>query len=506
MARRKDATNASSQSEAMGASKAKVSSAIESTTGSVSRPHIGSQDDEKGDKRPARALAPDLLRGLLNLIMAFDHTALALRIFQHGTGLVLEADGQTVRAFNKTQPYILRSLTHLCGPGFTFLMGMGVVYLVESRLRLGWNERRIVKYLAERTGVLTFMAVFMGLVGTKGQIWLFNMVMFSLAVDYFVSGVFLLVIRRTERSLSKAFIILASMNGVIVRDDEAWAKTLSRRIHNAVLLVISVAMILSNNWFSPNNGHCLPEDVTPISRSILGYPITHPWLQMWFWPVKNREAHIMSAFPPLAWLSFSTLGILYGRILSAKPRSRSTLIKSYTALAAGFASVFVLTRIFNVGNLSEGCLQTPEHTGNPTENQYMVSWKSFFYIVKYTPDIAFWSLTMSGNFFLLALLDSVPLHLAKRLTLLTDLGTSALFYYIVHLIVIFSGGGVVVELFGEATHMEDPMEPGVPKKGFKSMTAFWTAWGILNLLMWPLCRWFSRFKQSKPAGSVWRLF
>lgn len=504
MAKRRDAAAAHSRSEAITVSNGNDYGTIHSANDLANR--SDPYDIGQEIKRHPRALAPDLLRGLLNIIMAFDHTSLALRVFKHGTGLVNEADGQIVQQFNDTQPYILRTLTHLCAPGFTFLMGMGVVYLVESRLKLGWSEWRVVKYLAERMAVLTLVAVLMGLAGTKGQIWLFNMVMFSLAIGYFVSGVLILAIKRTERILENQFLNLASTNGTFARDDRIWAKNMSRRTHNVLLLILSIATIWSNHWLSTDNGHCLPENITPTPRKILGYPITHPWLQMWFWPVADREAHILSVFPPFAWLSFSTMGVLYGRLLSAKPRSRATLLKSYTLLAIGFAVIFVLTRMLSVGNLSEDCLQTPEHHESPDKNQYLVSWQSFFYIIKYTPDVAFWSLTMSGNFMFLAAFDAMPPEYAKKMTLLIDLGKSALFYYLVHLIIIFVGGGVAVEMFGEATDMEDPMDPGVPKKGFKSMTAFWVAWTLLILVMWPLCRWFSRFKEGKPADSVWRLF
>lgn len=470
MAKRGNATMVSPQTEPLTASNSNNYGSINDSNGSADSQ--GLQDVNNIPKKTPRALGPDLLRGLLNIIMSFDHTSLALRVFKHGTGLTNEADGEPIHQFNDTQPYILRTLTHLCAPGFTFLMGMGVVFLVESRLRLGWSEVKIVRYLAERMGVLTGLAVLMGLAGTKGQVWLFNMVIFALAVDYFVAGIMMLAMKRTEKLLEKALSSLTSRNGTNAQEDGLWAKNMSRQAHNALLLLLSIATIWLNHGLSPDNGHCVPKDSTPTPRNIFGYPITHAWLQMWFWPVMDQGAHIMSAFPPAAWLSFSTMGLLYGRVLSAKSRSRAALLKGYAVLAVGFAVVFVLTRVLHVGNLSEDCLQTPKHLESPEKNQYLVSWQSFFYIIKYTPDLAFWSLTMSGTFSLLAILDAIPIHHAKKLTLLTDMGTSALFYYLVHLILIFVGGGIVVDLFGEPTDMGDPMNPGVPQKGFNSMVVF----------------------------------
>lgn len=73
------------------------------------------------NKSRARALAPDLLRGLLMVIMAMDHLSIFLNSWKHGTGRASEADGFVVTKWNRTAGYIVRTMTHLCGSGFTFL-------------------------------------------------------------------------------------------------------------------------------------------------------------------------------------------------------------------------------------------------------------------------------------------------------------------------------------------------------------------------------------------------
>uniref|UniRef100_L2GDU4 Membrane protein n=1 Tax=Colletotrichum fructicola (strain Nara gc5) TaxID=1213859 RepID=L2GDU4_COLFN len=131
-------------------------------------------------------------------------------------------------------------------------------------------------------------------------------------------------------------------------------------------------------------------------------------------------------------------------------------------IAAGllFLAAFVLTRLLRVGNLSEHCLRAPEHLAHPATNPYLASSASFFYIVKYPPDVAFYCFTLAGTFFLLAAFSAVPPKFATRwLGVLLAFGTSALFFYVVHMVILMS-----------------------------------------------MCLWYSVFKKKRGADSVWRFF
>jgi len=238
----------------------------------------------------------------------------------------------------------------------------------------------------------------------------------------------------------------------------------------------------------------------------MGLQIKNPWLRLWFWPVMEPGNHVASGFPPMAWLSFSILGLLYGRILLSTRRSRHVLAIGYAILVAAFAAFFALTRVLRFGNLSEGCMQTPEHQAHPNENPYLVSPESFFYIVKYPPDVAFWAFTFSGNFALLAIFEALPLHISRRFTLLLDFGSSALFFYILHLVVAAVLGGVLTALFGTEADVPNQLDPDAREKSIESIPVFFATWAAVILIMWPLCRWYGRFKSRKPVDSVWRFF
>lgn len=473
---------------------------------------------------PPRALAPDLLRGFLMLTMALDHTALALNTWEHGTGRSTEMDGVVITRWNRTAAFVVRTLTHLCAPGFTFLLGIGVVYLGRSRSRLGWGPARLLKYFAVRALVLTLVNVVLGVLVTGGDVWFMNFVLFALAVDYFLAGVLWVVLDRTEPWLAR---VLSER----LKDEEdedveepllrpidevepvvsARATSLSWHIHNALLLVLGLVTIWWNIWLSPTGGHChLESDSSPsLSTAAPGPEIntpamsSNPLLGIWFWIVQTPR--VVSVFPPLAWLSFAVLGLLYARVYLARPWSHRTILLAHTLAALSFLLFFVLTRVLRFGNLSEDCLHTPQHALHPNRNPYLVSVQSFLYIVKYPPDVAFWSFTLSGTFLLLALFAGLPARVAGKLSLLLDFGRAALFFYVAHLMVVFVVGGVVVKWFGHDVGIPSANDPE-ETRGVDSVVAYLFVWACCMGGMWPVVRWYGRFKATKAADSIWRFF
>ncbi|KAM6520167.1 hypothetical protein FALCPG4_013720 [Fusarium falciforme] len=484
------------------------------------------RDIPKPAKQSTRALAPDLLRGLLMLTMALDHMALALNTWQHGTGRETEMDGVVIKEWNRPVAYIVRTLTHLCASGFTMLLGVGVVYLGRSRTRLGWSTLRIAKYFAVRTAVLTLIGVFLGLAVSGGRVWFMNFVLFSLAIDYFLAGMLWLVIDTTEPLLARA--VTRVFPDKVSEEDEADEPLLRRdraqdgsefgvlvswHVHNALLAVLGLVTIWWNIWLSPTNGHCEIRDhasdaMQPLSVAASDGPdgpaVSHnPLLGIWFWITQTER--VMSVFPPMAWVSFAVLGLLYGRIDVTRTWNSSVAALCNLVAGLGFLVLFVLTRVLRFGNLSEGCLQTPEHDKYPDRNPYLASAQSFFYIIKYPPDVAFWAFTLAGNFFLLALFGGIPTSVAKRFTLLLDFGRAALFFYLTHLFFIFILGPIMVALFGHDTGIPTEMDPG-STRGIDNAFAYFGIWAFAMLVMWPAVRWYGRFKGSKPADSIWRFF
>ena len=106
-------------------------------------------------------------------------------------------------------------------------------------------------------------------------------------------------------------------------------------------------------------------------------------------------------------------------------------------------------------------------------------------LTKYPPDLSFLLLTMGIDLLLLRLwmwLESIS---ASGVRIMAVFGSSPLFFYIAHL--------YLYAFMGWA------FPHGM---GLTQMVPLWFA-GLL--ILYPLCLRYGRFKQSRPADSVWRL-
>ncbi|KAK8006645.1 hypothetical protein PG991_012942 [Apiospora marii] len=463
-----------------------------------------------------RVLAPDLLRGTLMVLMAMDHAVVAIRSWDHGQAHESEGDSTPVSEWNRPIGYIIRTLTHLCAPGFTFLLGMGVVYFGRSRTRLGWSTYQMLRHFVIRAAVLTLIVVLMGVAFTGGKIWFLNAVLFALAIDYVLAGIVFLALDRIEAATTQGLmayfkrehesgettpLLVSNLEG-IRNSDKASTRAIAISWHfsNGILVALSGITAWWNIWLSPTHGHCQTENLNAAQdMTAPGNPI----VDIWFWPIMSGR--IMSVFPPMAWLSFAIMGLLYGRLVQIRPLS-SVRLNSTTLIAAlAFFLLFAFTRIFRFGNLSEGCLHMPEHVAHPDRNPYLASVPSFFYVIKYPPDVAFVAYTMSVNLSLLALFGSLPSSVTSRLTVLLTYGTSALFFYIVHQLILFSAGAVLTSFFGRETGKTDPFT-GQPAVVLENVWIYWGLWATALAILYPLCKRYSAFKKTKGPDSIWRFF
>lgn len=491
------------------------------TTNGIAEVNKHTTEDTPKPAASPRALSPDLLRGLLMVLQAIDHCSVSQGAWRHGVALESEQDGTIVTRWNDPVPWTARMLTHLCAPGFMFLLGMGVVYFGRSRSKLGWSSWQMLKHFAIRAFVLAAVnELLFTLPFGRGRILILNIVLLALAVNYLLAGLLWLAINASEQSSStllESFYPSQTDDEVqqpLLQDEtghsspksvSAWAMRCSWHIHNAILLAFTIITIAWNKWISPHHGHC-PLDASPgysgptqPNNTRLG-----PWFDFWFLNFQNRL--VISPFPPLAWLSPAILGLLYGRIVLARTWKAYTINASNALFGAFLMLLFVLTRLLHVGNLSEDCLRMPEQLASPDQNQYLVSFRSFFYIIKYPPSFSYIAFTMSINFLLLAFFGALPAKVARRIPTLLTFGQSALFFYILHLLLYFSINIQVKKWFGHELDHIDPMT-GKPAVGTEGKPAvMWITWLIGLAILWPLCRWYGRFKSTKGVNSVWRFF
>ena len=469
-----------------------------------------------------RSLAPDLLRGLLMVLQAIDHCSVSQGAWRHGVALESEADGTIVNTWNDPIAWTARTLTHLCAPGFMFLLGMGVVYFGRSRAKLGWTSQQMAKHFAIRAFVLAAVNEVFGLYVGRGKFAILNIVLLALAVNYLLSGLLWLVINESELLLAA---LLSSRTQPSSSDEAAaerslledstesssghptshWASKVSWHAHNALLLALVAVTIAWNHWLSPHHGRCPNNTMPDYSGPTLPKSTRlGPLFDFWFIPITTKL--VISPFPPLAWLSPAILGLLYGRIILARTWKSYIINAGNILLGSLLMSLFVLTRTLNFGNLTENCLRMPEQLTSTEKNQYLASFRSFFYISKYPPSFAFICFTMATIFFLLAFFGALPENVARRIPVLSTFGQSALFFYVVHLFLYGLMGSLAKAWFGHNLGYKDPFNGGEAIGTSGNPVIIWLTWLIGLGILYPLCRWYSRFKRTKGPNSVWRFF
>ncbi len=116
-----------------------------------------------------RLPALDALRGLIMVLMALDHASLLLARVHP-----FEMWNQPLPVYGSVPWFFTRWLTHLCAPGFFFLMGAGMALLESSRREKGWDAGRVRRFFLLRGAALiaisyVFEVIPMTLLGDLGQ-------------------------------------------------------------------------------------------------------------------------------------------------------------------------------------------------------------------------------------------------------------------------------------------------------------------------------------------------
>ncbi|MBT8350302.1 MAG: DUF1624 domain-containing protein [Deltaproteobacteria bacterium] len=123
--------------------------AIDFFSGNQSK-RLGAQTTlKKSTVKSNRFLSLDMTRGLIMILMAIDHTSMAVT-GKHSTEIF---NMLVPNYMGETASFLTRFITHFCAPGFFFLMGTGIILYAHSRLKLNWTQGKIIGTLAIR-GIL----------------------------------------------------------------------------------------------------------------------------------------------------------------------------------------------------------------------------------------------------------------------------------------------------------------------------------------------------------------
>jgi uncharacterized membrane protein len=388
--------------------------------------------------RLSRLSSLDTLRGLIIVFMAIDHARGFIARNHPGEfwGAPLpDYQGDWVA-------FLTRLVTHLCAPGFMFLMGAGAALFAASRMREGWSPLRISGHLALRGIILIVL----------GQ--LFE----NTAAAYGTAG----AIRGETYGLRVpgAPAPISAILGVLYGLGSSLAvAAFFVRLPAAALAVMAAGCVAITHWLTPDASQ-IGAPITPLMGALVVAGLAPPFV---------------SVYPTIPWLAPTLLGVAFGRLLQNDDeddgtRTRTRAFTLIGATGVAFAVLFVILRASGgIGSFQ------PVQPG----------WIGLLNVTKYPPSLTFLLLTLGVNFILAALFEHTGAGASRWTAPVRVFGAAPLFFFITHL---FLYGFIGKWYLGGTT--------------FPVMYMWWFV-GLVVLYL--PCKWYGEFKQRRSPNSLWRM-
>jgi uncharacterized membrane protein len=337
--------------------------------------------------------------------------------------------------------FFTRWITHLCAPSFVFLSGASAWLSLQNR-KEGNKGRR---FLLSR------------------GIWLivleFTLINFALWFDIHFRTLMFQVIA----AIGSGLIILSFLNKV------------SPKIIGIAGLALLFGHDLLSNVMLPLN---------PALRFIVSLFLS-PGL---FQPAPDFTFFV--AYPILPWLGIMLTGYAAGRLFQRPAEGRKII---FIRLGLAALGLFIILRFTNVYG-------DPFHWS--VQKNGVFTFLSFINVTKYPPSLLYCLLMLGLLFLFLSFLEGRD---SSFLRMLSVYGKTPLFYYLLHwyllrlifFIVIFAQGFHAADLeFGPRKFGR----PGPATTSGLSLFYVYLVWLGIVALLYPLCRWYGRYRSAHPEN------
>jgi uncharacterized membrane protein len=220
-----------------------------------------------------------------------------------------------------------------------------------------------------------------------------------------------------------------------------------------------------------------------------------------FWSILHEPGyytiggHIVYVFYPiLPWLGVMVLGYYFGTFFSSEyEQAKRKKVLLYTGIGA--LVCFVLLRSFNIyGDASLWSAQ----------KNAVFSFLSFLNVTKYPPSLLYILVTLGSALIFLALAEK-PLN--KLTSKISVFGRVPMFYYLCHFLLIHSIMVIAAMLDGYKfsdlilTDRVNNM-PALKNYGY-SLPFVYLVWISVIVLLYPLSRWYDKYKRANLAKKPW---
>jgi uncharacterized membrane protein len=397
----------------------------------LAAPKIERQFPPLTQKPSYRIDAIDLLRGLVMIIMALDHT----RDFFHKPAWTSDPLDLAT-----TTPilYFTRWITHFCAPVFVFLAGTGAFFQSQRK-----TKKDLSLFLIKR------------------GLWLLIVELVILNFAFTFDVHYSLIALQTIWSIGISMIILGLM---------VW-------LPFPVILATGAVIVLGHNLLD-----YYESGLKGASPGWL-YSLVH---QPGFYKLWDGH-NLFILYPFLPWAGLMMLGYCFGKLfLKFEGAERKKIL---LWLGFGVIALFVLIRATdNYGD--------PGHWSKQKDGVF--TFLSFMKVQKYPPSLLYMLATIGPAIIFLALAGNVRNRLTKFITVY---GRVPFLYYILHFFLIHLVSAICFlsrgHSFQEGLKPNPPLIPqfAAPNEGY-SLAMVYVIWLCIVISLYPVCKWFSEYKQK----------
>jgi uncharacterized membrane protein len=316
-------------------------------------------------KNSKRLLEIDALRGLIMVFMSLDHANWFIAQ-QHSSG---EYWGGDFPVYQEVLPFLVRFVTHLCAPGFFFLMGVGMTLFADSRRQRGWDEWAITRHFLLRGGLLMILQLLV-----VNRLWELTPGGWGIAIYIGV---------------------LFALGGAMILGSVLY------RLRPVHLLFVALGFMI------------VTEVVVP-DPALWGQRL--PTLQALLLVAGGDHPELWVNYPVLAWMELLVFGLVFGYWFL---EDREEAARKSLWWGVGFLVLFLVLRMADgFGNLRP----------RPGDD-----WMDFLNPVKYPPSITFTLMTTGVNLLVLRLFAWLADRRPRSIAPLAVFGSTPLFFYLLHL-------------------------------------------------------------------------
>jgi uncharacterized membrane protein len=333
------------------------------------------------------------------VLMAIDHASYFIARVHSA-----EFWGTALPVYSSAFWFLTRWVTHLCAPGFFFLMGIGMNLFARSHLKAGWGEGRITHFFVIRGLFLIMLQLLV-----ENTAWNVGNLFADPGVMVFRGG-------GVPGGGTGGMIylgVLFALGGAMI----FWA--LVRRAPLWLVGLISLASAVATQLVTPGPDH-VPALHSPLVRMLLIPGHTNMWVVF---------------YPVVPWLGATGMGLFFGEFLG-RGSDRAGRVAGWTGL--GFIVLFAILRaIGGFGNL----------------NEVPAGVTGFLNVTKYPPALDFLMVTLGINLLLMAVWKWMVPRLKNEYHPLLVFGRVPLFFYLLHLWMYgllglsSTGGGGLVKMY-----------------------------------------------------------